>query len=417
MTVRHLDPVTLRRWLLDGGEIALLDLRGPAAFQAGHLLLAVNLPLEDLERESIARLVPRPATRIVLCDDDGGQAEAGAARLSGWGYGDLALLDGGIAAWEDLDFQLFQGTYTVNNAFAFFLERSFATPSLTADQLAEKLARGEAPLIVDSRPAPEFFAGSIPGAVNLPLAELVYRLPDLLPSPATPVVVNCGGKARAVLGGQALRNAGVPNPVSALEHGTMGWDLIGQDLARGARSPLQAPSPQALAWSKSVGQASAEQFAVPSIGLDTLRAWQDDPARSLYLIDVRSRAEFHAGHLLGARWVSGGELVGLTEDHMATRNARVCLVDDNGARASLTALFLRQMGWRDAVVLAGGLEGQDLEASDLPEADLPADATPPSAPPPSARAKRIAGYEQTIAQRRRLYDQVLRDGTLSFRPQ
>ncbi|HJT08022.1 MAG TPA: hypothetical protein VJ747_13910, partial [Stellaceae bacterium] len=54
----RIDVATLRRWLADGGEIALLDVREEGEHAGGHPLLAVNLPYSRLEL-GIAGLVPR----------------------------------------------------------------------------------------------------------------------------------------------------------------------------------------------------------------------------------------------------------------------------------------------------------------------------------------------------------------------
>ena len=55
-------------------------------------------------------------------------------------------------------------------------------------------------------------------------------VPDRLRSPDSLVVVNCAGRTRSIIGAQSLRNAGIGNPVMALENGTMGWELAGLEL-------------------------------------------------------------------------------------------------------------------------------------------------------------------------------------------
>jgi rhodanese-related sulfurtransferase len=50
-----------------------------------------------------------------------------------------------------------------------------------------------------------------------------------------------------------------------------------------------------------------------------------------------------------------------TDTFMATRGARVVLVDDTGVRATMTASWLAQMGWEDVYVLQDGLSGAALE--------------------------------------------------------
>ncbi len=72
---------------------------------------------------------------------------------------------------------------------------------------------------------------SIPGSISVPGGELALRVESLTPSPQTPVIVNCAGRTRSIIGTQSLINAGVPNPVHALRNGTIGWTLAGQTLA------------------------------------------------------------------------------------------------------------------------------------------------------------------------------------------
>ena len=49
-------------------------------------------------------------------------------------------------------------------------------------------------------------------------------------------------------------------------------------------------------------------------------------------------------------------MIGLYEDYLATLNARVCLIDDNGARATVAASWLKRMGWPAVTVLTSGLD-------------------------------------------------------------
>ena len=85
---------------------------------------------------------------------------------------------------------------------------------------------------------------SIPGGIDVPGAELAYRVHDLAPDPGTLIVVNCAGRTRSIIGCQSLRNAGIPNEVVALKDGTMGWELAGHACERGAGRI--APPPSAL---------------------------------------------------------------------------------------------------------------------------------------------------------------------------
>src|SRR5271170_3647515 len=103
----------------DGGELALGDVREELIFSQRHLLLARSIPLSRLELK-FAPLVPRRATRIVLCDDGDGLAQRAAAILTRNGYSNLAILHGGVASWETAGFEVFSGVNVPSKAFGEF---------------------------------------------------------------------------------------------------------------------------------------------------------------------------------------------------------------------------------------------------------------------------------------------------------
>lgn len=360
-------PSRLKEMLGDGGELALLDVREQGVFGQGHLLLATCVPLSHLEAR-IGDLVPRRRTRIVLADGgpvDGGEdtlAETAAARLTRWGYGDVALLAGGLAGWRDDGHEVFSGINVPSKAFGEFVEHAYGTPRLTAGELKARLDAGEPLVVLDSRPFDEFQRMSIPGGVDAPGAELVYRAHDMAPDPATPIVVNCAGRTRSIIGAQALINAGFPNPIAALENGTMGWHLAGFEVARGQTAAAALPSATGLEHARAAAERVAKRFGVRRVLAETLAEWRrDTDSRSLFVLDVRSPGEYAIGHLAGSRSAPGGQLVQATDEYIGVRNARVVLVDDTQVRAVMTASWLIQMGWRDVHVLADGLGG-DLTA-------------------------------------------------------
>lgn len=89
----------LRQALLDGAELALIDVREEADFARSHPLFAANLPLSKLELD-IFRRVPRLTTPITVYDGGEGLAERAVERLQSWGYEDVALLEGGLPGWQ-----------------------------------------------------------------------------------------------------------------------------------------------------------------------------------------------------------------------------------------------------------------------------------------------------------------------------
>ncbi len=355
-------PAEVRTLLRDGGEMALLDVREEGVFsEEGHPFFANSVPLSRLEL-MIRDLVPRLLTRIVVLDGgEEGLAERAATKLALMGYCNVAVMAGGAQAWAAAGFELFTGINVPSKAFGELVEHRCKTPHIAAAELKRRLDAGEEVLIVDSRPIGEFRNMSIPGAFDCPGAELVYRVPDRLRSPDSLVVVNCAGRTRSIIGAQSLRNAGLANPVMALENGTMGWELAGLELARGRDDALPPPSPAGLAGARALADQVAERFAIKRIDDAALAHFEGEAERrTLYVFDVRGPEEYAAGHLAIARSAPGGQLVQATDAYMATRNARIVLVDDDGVRAIMTGSWLVQMGWPEVFVLAGGIAGRPL---------------------------------------------------------
>jgi rhodanese-related sulfurtransferase len=349
--VQPLSPHDLKGLLADGGELALIDVREELIFSQGHLLFARSVPLSRLEL-NFARLVPRPETRIVLCDEGDGLAERAADVLARAGYHNLSALDGGVAAWARAGLELFSGVNVPSKAFGELVEHGNATPSISADELDRLMRDGRDLVVLDSRPFDEYRRVSIPTAINVPGAELVLRVRDLAPSPATMVVVNCAGRTRSIIGAQSLINAGAPNQVVALRNGTMGWSLAGKTCDSGKARRAPQPSSTALAWAKAAADQVARRFGIERIDAATLVKFRADVERTLYLLDVRDPDEYVAGHVAGALSAPGGQLVQATDQYVGTLGARMVLLDDAEVRAAMTASWLRQMGWRDVFVLA-----------------------------------------------------------------
>jgi rhodanese-related sulfurtransferase len=357
--VRTISAAALKAALHDGSEIALLDAREEVPFSYRHLLMAAEIPLSRLEM-LIAASVPRRATRVVWCDDGEGLAERAAVRMTALGYTDVSVLAGGIAAWEAAGYRIYSGVHVPSKAFAEVVEHAVGTPWISVEQLKAWIdARADIALF-DSRSYEEYHGNSIPTAISVPGAELVYRFADMVPSKATTVVVNCGGRTRSIIGAQSLINAGVPNKVVSLKNGTQAWHLSGFEILKGATArPPQASGPGRAA-AREAAQRVAGRFDIPRIDEATLTRWTaESAARTLYVFDVRTPEEYQAGHVPGMKNVPGGQLVQETDRHAATWGARVVLVDDDGVRAIMTAHWMKQMGWDVAALTLDTLDTSD----------------------------------------------------------
>ena len=351
----------LKAMLGDGAELALIDVREEGEFEKNHLFFAGNLPLSRLEMR-IGALVSRRSTRLVLCDADDGLAQRAATRLVRLGYGNVAVLAGGIAAWREAGYELFSGINVPSKAFGEFVEHHDDTPRLSAAEIKAAIDSGTDMVILDSRPMSEYRAMNIPTGIDCPGAELVYRVHDMAPRPETLVVVNCAGRTRSIIGAQSLINAGIPNRVVALKDGTMGWHLAGLKLEKGQDKHAPAPSPAGCAKAQEAARNVAKRFGVKRTDHAALaRFMAEGDRRSLYLLDVRTPEEYATSHLPGSRSAPGGQLVQATDTYVGTRNARLVLIDGDGVRATMTASWLIQMGLPDIYVLDDAFAGIALE--------------------------------------------------------
>jgi rhodanese-related sulfurtransferase/predicted metal-dependent enzyme (double-stranded beta helix superfamily) len=362
------------------GELAILDVREEGVHARGHMFLATSAPLSQLELR-VARLVPRLATRIVLVDDDEQLAQRAARVLRRLGYRDLHALAGGVAGWKAAGYELYSGVHVPSKAFGEHVEHHDNTPRIAAAELKAMLDAGKDLVVLDSRPMSEYRVMNIPGALDCPGAELAYRVHQAAPRPETLVVVNCAGRTRSIIGAQSLINAGIPNKVVALKNGTMGWHLAGLELERGQTRAAAAPDGDALSKAKAAAARVAERFSIRFASAEELEKMKSEPG-TLYIFDVRSPEEYAAGHVPGSISAPGGQLVQATDTYAAVRGARMALLDDHGVRATLTASWLLQMGWKDVFVVTDAVPDSK---------EAPAPATVPACTLISAKDLKASG--------------------------
>jgi rhodanese-related sulfurtransferase len=90
---------------------------------------------------------------------------------------------------------------------------------LSPEEALERCQSGET-VVLDVRTPPEWHGGHIPGAVHIPLDELIARYQELDPEVETIVV--CAHGIRSAAAGQWLAQAGFER-VFNLRHGMSRW--------------------------------------------------------------------------------------------------------------------------------------------------------------------------------------------------
>jgi hydroxyacylglutathione hydrolase len=198
-------------------------------------------------------------------------------------------------------------------------------PRIAEHRLPGLLADGA--LVVDTRSAADFAAGHVPGTVNLPLnASFTTWAGWLLPYDREIYLI-----------AEEHAHAGVDRAVRELA-------LIGLDQV-GGYFGVEAPE----AWSRSQGPLEA----AGQIGLGELTQGLQEGA--VWLIDVRTPAEWAAGHIPGARHLPLGNLPDRIDEVPADRP--VVLHCQGGSRAAIGASLLQARGRRDVLTFPLGFGG------------------------------------------------------------
>jgi glyoxylase-like metal-dependent hydrolase (beta-lactamase superfamily II)/rhodanese-related sulfurtransferase len=108
---------------------------------------------------------------------------------------------------------------------------------------------------------------------------------------------------------------------------------------------------------KTVAQMLAEAAAsVPFMSLAQLRSCIESAPGELTVLDVRERDAFEAGHVPGARLLPRGQLELRVNEELSDPTRRIVVYCEFGRVSTLATATLRQMGFRDAVALDGGMK-------------------------------------------------------------
>jgi len=98
--------------------------------------------------------------------------------------------------------------------------------SISASQLADRIANGSPPFVLDVRTRKEFERGRIPGAVNIPHDELPTRVAELEIEKASMIIVYCQSGRRAGVAERTLRESGFSNVRDLTGH-WQAWQAAG----------------------------------------------------------------------------------------------------------------------------------------------------------------------------------------------
>ena len=105
--IRRVGPALLTA-MINRDNALVVDLRASGDFEKGHIAGARNVQMSQFDPENKA-LAPARALPVVLVCQAGQTAQGAARRLRKAGFSNVAVLDGGIRAWQAADLPLVKG--------------------------------------------------------------------------------------------------------------------------------------------------------------------------------------------------------------------------------------------------------------------------------------------------------------------
>jgi len=184
-TVPGLHPDEFREWL-ERGEAVLVDTRSMLAFGGGHIPDALNLGARPMLSVWAGWLL-RPEEPLLLVLENDSELQNVISLFTRTGYSNLVgYLAGSMAAWLDAGYEM-----------------------RTLKQLPVREIRNRPKdiTVIDVRSESEWAAAHIPGALNVPLPELLTEAKDRVPRGR--LAVYCGSGYRASVAASLLLREGI----------------------------------------------------------------------------------------------------------------------------------------------------------------------------------------------------------------
>jgi rhodanese-related sulfurtransferase/glyoxylase-like metal-dependent hydrolase (beta-lactamase superfamily II) len=301
--VLDLDEVLRRH----AGGATLLDSREPADFAAAHLVGALNVGLQGRFAEWAGAVVPQEQD-VVLVGDPA-----------------LALDTKVRLARVGLDRVVGQ-LGSPGTVFADHQDLIESSSRLTIGQLAELRGLEPGLQLIDVRGAGETANGTLPGAVEIPLAVLPTALDGL--DRRRPVVAYCAGGYRSQVAASVLSAHGFTD-VSDLLGGYGAWEAAGLPVDH--------------------GDSHLDLGQTPHVSARRAYAMMADGA---VLLDVREPDEWQQGHADDAVFIPMGEVNARREE--LPKDRTIVVVCRSGGRSAAVTDALVSHGY-DAVNLTGGM--------------------------------------------------------------
>ncbi len=278
---------------MESADPLLVDVREPSEYAEGAIPGAINIPIRTLAKNLDQIPTDRPV--VVYCSS-GHRAAMSTAALHVLGYENVRSFPPSWKGWVAAQEQAaFDPVAAMDEFMASIPEGYWAIG--TVDKLQELMDSTDV-LLVDVREDAEVEAGVIPGAIHIPMRELLDNL-DKIPTDR-PVVTYCGSGHRAAMTMTVLQFLGYDN-VRAFPPSWKGWTAAEMPTDPAPAQAETFPMPSLDQNKLAMAQAFLPNVPEGYYAIGTVEKLKDlMDSVDVTLVDVREDPEWEAGHIPGA---------------------------------------------------------------------------------------------------------------------
>ena len=207
-------------------------------------------------------------------------------------------------------------------------------PVISPEEVKQKLDAGEDIVILDTRSREDYKTKHIKGSLSMPQDEIYVRYSDLPQDREIIVLCYTTGCQSSAQVAQVLLELEFPN-VKDMKTGISGWEAQG--------FPLKG---EYIA-------SSASEINVESISPSQLKI-KLDTNQDIYLIDVREKEEYKAGHIEKAHSLPLNQISSQLDK--LSKNKEIIIYSKTGSESKLACQYLTGKKFGNVRELAGGFE-------------------------------------------------------------
>lgn len=196
----------------------ILDVRDAAEYAKGHLVGSINVGLGGQFATWAGTVLDRSKPIVIIAEP--GRERGAALRLGRIGFDDVkGYLRGGMESLANRPDLL------------------WPTERVSASVLAEELAGGDSPLVLDIRSSKEWASKHVSGSVNIPLNHLQERIAEIPRNRR--IAVHCAGGYRSSIAASILHQHGLTQ-LMEMAGGLAAWEaaqlpVVSQDVTAGGQ--------------------------------------------------------------------------------------------------------------------------------------------------------------------------------------